>query len=96
MAMRRGGNERQTLADFRVDHGAVLECLLVDSFNRIGASRWRAWIVSPRTGYGCAPRRGQRRSGGIRPCRSAQHLAKITNPAPTAPAKVVKLARRRR
>ena len=26
----------------------------------------------------------------------AQHLAKITNPVPTAPAKVVKLARRRR
>src|SRR5271154_5026132 len=30
-----GGMNAKTLADFRVDHGAVLECLLVDSFTAL-------------------------------------------------------------
>src|SRR5262249_59641483 len=29
------GMNAKTLADFRVDHGAVLECLLVDSFTAL-------------------------------------------------------------
>src|SRR5271163_4968591 len=35
MAVRRGGNERQDTGGFPVDHGAVLECLLVDSFTAL-------------------------------------------------------------
>src|SRR5580658_10465571 len=65
------GMNAKTLADFRVDHGAVLECLLWIASPHWCEPAWRAWIVSPRTGCGCAPRRGRRRSGGIRPCRSA-------------------------
>src|SRR5271154_6700586 len=64
---------------------------------------WRAWIVSPRTGCGCGPRRGRRRSGGIRPCRSAGARQKRAGPdlptqfdtAPGAASRKQAAARRR-
>jgi transposase len=65
------GMNAKTLADFRVDHGAVLERLLVDSFTALVRGGSPAWIAWPRMGCGCAPRQELPRFAGIRPCRIA-------------------------
>src|SRR4051812_10631586 len=60
------GMNPTTLAQFRVAHGAVLECLLIDSVAamlKTGTLRLRRWR---RTACGCGRRLGRPRSAGGR------------------------------
>jgi len=65
------GMNAKTLADFRVDHGAVLECLLVDSFTALVRAGVASLDRVAQDGVRVRASAGAASSGGIRPCRSA-------------------------
>jgi transposase len=61
----------KTLADFRVDHGAVLERLLVDSFTALVRAGVASLDRVAQDGCGYGPRRERRRFVAIRRWRNA-------------------------
>src|SRR5271154_4122412 len=65
------GMNAKTLADFRVNHGTVLERLLVDSFTALVRSGVASLDRVAQDGVRVRASAGAASSGGIRPCRSA-------------------------
>jgi hypothetical protein len=67
------GMNAKTLADFRVDHGGVLECLLVDSFTALVRAGVASLDRVAQDGVRVRASAGLRRSGP--PCPATQRSA---------------------